>query len=147
MFIAGEARLEVDFPIATARLEDLARGSSLASVSGAAYGGVPGVSGLVSVSFLDLVVREDSVVLGVRWNAAGPGGALFPALDANIILTADGERATVLRLEGAYRAFPGELDSVTPDQMATATIRSFVAGLARAIACPAGTAGAGQPGD
>jgi hypothetical protein len=39
----------------------------------------------------------------LRWNAIGPGGRLFPALDANITLTAHGEQATWLRLAGAYR--------------------------------------------
>lgn len=146
MFIADEARLEVGFAVATARLENLARGGSLACVSRAAYGDVPGMSGLVSVSLVDLMAREDSVVLGVRWNAAGPGGGPFPALDANIILTADGEQATVLRLEGAYRVSPEEPDSGTPDQAAAAAIRGFVTGLAKAIACPAAPAGTGRPG-
>lgn len=145
MFFADEARLEVGFPVARDRLENLALGNCLASLSRAAYDSATGGSGLVSVAFVDLVVRGDSVILGVRWNAADPGGALFPALDANIILTADGER-TVLRLEGTYRTSPAEPDSVTTDQSASAAIRSFAGGLADAIVCPLRAAGAGQPG-
>jgi hypothetical protein len=145
MFIAEEAYLAVGFPAARARLEKLAQGSGLACASRAAYGGAPEASGLVSVCVVDLVVRDDSVTLGVRWNAAGPGGALFPALDANIVLTADGGRATVLRLVGAYRAAQDAPDSPITDRV-TATIRRFVGGLADAIVCPAGRAGPAGPG-
>jgi hypothetical protein len=135
MFIADQARLVVGFPVARARLENLARGNALACLSRAAYGGVPGVSALVSISLVDVVAHEDSVIMGVRWNAAGPGGAPFPALDANIILTADGDRATVLRLEGAYRVSPSE-PGTEQDSVITATIRCFVGGLADAIVSP-----------
>ncbi|HEY2576132.1 MAG TPA: hypothetical protein VGI74_07470 [Streptosporangiaceae bacterium] len=142
MFVADEARVGVGFPVARARLEVLARSDALARVSRDAYSGAPGVSRLVSVTFVDLAVRADSVILGVRWNAAGPDGVPFPALDANITLTADGGQATVLRLEGACRlpdAAPGpQPAAVIMNRAAMATVHSFVGRLADAIACPAG---------
>lgn len=61
------------------------------------------MSTLVQVHFRDLVTREGSAVLALRWEAAGPRGGLFPALDADITLTPAGEQATVLELAGAYR--------------------------------------------
>jgi hypothetical protein len=39
----------------------------------------------------------------LRWEATGPGGRLFPALDADITLTPAGEHATLLGLAGCYR--------------------------------------------
>jgi hypothetical protein len=154
MFVADQARLEAGFPVALARLQNLARGSSLTGVSADIYGAamaglvrdvpagaIHGVSRLVSVSFVDVVTRDDSAVLGVRWNAAGPGGEPFPVLDANIILTADGEQASLLRLEGTCRpplGPPGaRLDAAIMNRVATAAIHSFVSHIAGAIAHPA----------
>ena len=45
-------------------------------------GEVRGVSKLVEVHVLDVVTRGESAVLALRWQATGPGGKLFPALDA-----------------------------------------------------------------
>jgi hypothetical protein len=97
MFVAYEVRLEVGFPVALASLRNLATGCSLTGASRDAYdetitslmrvgpvGATPGVSRLVSVSFVDPVMREGSAILGMRWNADGPGGGLFPALDAGV---------------------------------------------------------------
>lgn len=157
VFVADETRLPVGFPVALARLVNLTRGGSLVSASRDAFsegvtglvrvgplGAAPGLSRLVTVSFLDMVTRGESAVLGLRWTAAGPGGRLFPALDANITLTPDGEQATVLRLEGAYRpplgAVGARLDTAIMNRVATATMRSFVRRVADAIVHPASSA-------
>jgi hypothetical protein len=162
MFVTREVRLDVGFPVALACLQKLARGCSLTGASRDAYGETiaslmrvgplgttPGVSRLVSVSFLDPVTRADSSVLGMRWNAVGPGGGLFPALDANIVLTADGGQASVLRLEGAYRpplgALGARLDAVIMNRIATATIRGFTDRIADAITCQADAAEPADP--
>jgi hypothetical protein len=164
MFVADQARLEVGFPVALARLENLARGSSLTGASRDIYdeavtalirvgplGATRGVSRLVSVTFVDLVTRNDSAILGIRWNAVGPGGGLFPAFDANIVLTADGERASLLRLEGTYRPPLGllgaRLDMAIMNRVAVATIRSFTGRVASAIAHPAGSAALSEAAD
>jgi hypothetical protein len=116
MFVAGEVLLDLSFPAAEARLANLARGGSLTRVSEAAYGdgltglvwvgpvgAVPGVSKLVEAHFRDVVTRGESAVLALRWRATGPGGRLFPALDADMSLTPAGEHSTRLSLAGVYR--------------------------------------------
>jgi hypothetical protein len=48
---------------------------------------------LVEVHFLEVVTRGESAVLALRWEATGPGGRLFPALDGEISLIPAGEHA------------------------------------------------------
>jgi len=116
MFVAAEVPLDVSFPAAAARFANLALGGLLTRASQGAYGdgltglvrvgplgAVPGVSKLVKVHFLDVVTRGESAVLTLRWEATGPGGRLFPALDADIWLTPAGEHAARLSLAGVYR--------------------------------------------
>jgi hypothetical protein len=164
MFVADEARLEIGFPVALARIENLTRSGSLTGASADTYdetvttlirvgpmGATRGMSRLVSVSFVDIVTHGDSAILGMRWNAAGPGGGLFPALDANIILTADGAQACLLRLEGTYRpplgALGARLDAAIMNRIASATIRGFVGRVADAIAHPAESAALSEAAD
>ena len=66
-------------------------------------GSAPGMSRLVQVHFRDLMIREGLAALTLRWETAGPGGGLFPALDADITLTPAGDPASLLKLAGAYR--------------------------------------------
>ena len=116
MFVAAEVLLDLGFRAAEARLANVARGGLLTPVSEAAYGDgltglarvgplgeVQGVSKLVEVHVLDMVTRGESAVLALRWEATGPGGRLFPALDADIWLTPAGERSARLSLAGVYR--------------------------------------------
>jgi len=63
-------------------------------------GAAPGMSKLVVVRFGDMTVHKDFAVAALRWEATGPGGALFPALDADIKLTPAGDDATVLAISG-----------------------------------------------
>ena len=116
MFVSAEAPLDVSFPAAAARFANLARSGLLTRASEGAYGdgltglvrvgplgAVPGMSKLVEVHFLDVVTRGESAVLALRWEATGPGGRLFPALDADIWLTPAGEHSARLSLAGVYR--------------------------------------------
>ncbi len=161
MFIGDEVVLHVSFTAAKARLANLARGGSLVSASADAYdegitglvrvgplSSAPGMSTLVEVHFLDLVSREDSALLALRWEAMGPGGRLFPALDADITLTPAGEHATLITLAGAYRPPLGTLgatlDRAILHRVAAATIQTFISRVADAIAHPA--SGMGEPG-
>jgi len=154
MFAGDEVRLEVGFNAAQARLANLIRGGSLVSASQHAYGegitglvrvgplgGAPGISRTVEVQFRELVTRGDTTVLALRWEAVGPGGGLFPALDADITLTPAGEHATMLTMAGAYRPPLGtlgaRLDRAILRRAAAATIRSFLDRVAEAIADPA----------
>jgi hypothetical protein len=89
------------------------------------------------VHFRDLVMRDDSAVLMLRWEATGLGGRLFPALDADITLTPAGEHATLLRLAGCYRPPLGSLgaglDRAILHRAAAATIRAFMSRVADSI--------------
>jgi hypothetical protein len=153
MFATHELELEVSFGDAQARLVNLAHGKGLSDASQDAYegglarlirvgplGDVPGASKLVRVRFLDPVYRDDAMTLGLRWEATGVSGGLFPVLDADITLTAAGEHSTRLALAGSYRPPLGrlgaELDRVILNQVATATIRALLQEVADALASP-----------
>jgi hypothetical protein len=155
MFVAEEERLDVGFGPAQARLANLIHSGALITSSADCYaegvtglarvgplGSTPGVSKLVEVQFGDLVIRGDSARLPLRWHATGPGGVLFPALDADIVLTALSDNATTLQLAGAYRAPLGRagaaLDRAVLQRVATVTIQAFIRRVADAIAHPAG---------
>ena len=165
MFVGDEVLLDLTFTVARARLANLARGDSLLSVSQDAYNGgitglsrigplgsAPGLSRLVQVRFRDLMERNDSAGLALRWEAIGPGGGLLPVLDADITLSPSGKQATLLTLTGAYRPPLGSLgaglDRAILHRVAAATIRSFINRVAAGItghaaAAESGTAGPG----
>ena len=153
----------VSIGAAQARLVNLVHGGWLGGASKAVYrdgmehllrvgpfGDVPGVSRLVRVQVLDPVDRDDSVMMGMRWEALGMTGGLFPVLDADIALTAEGEEGTRMTLNGVYRpplaALGAGLDRVLLHKVATATIHSLMTNLARALERTAPGAGdAGAP--
>ncbi len=148
MFHSDQAWLDVGLAAAQARLMDLVRGGVLGSASAQAYrDGITGLARLIQVHFQDLDARGDAARLALRWEAAGPGGGLFPALDADITLTPAGEYSTGLTLTGVYRPPPGSagtgLDQAVVRQVVTATIRAFLYRITDAISHPAGAAGPG----
>jgi hypothetical protein len=103
-------------------------------------GAVPGVSKLVQVHGRDVVTRGEGAVLALRWQAAGPGGRLFPALDADMSLTPAGEHSTRLSLAGVYRlplaALGAGLDRAVFHKVADATVRSLLARVADVLGPP-----------
>ena len=150
VFVGDEVLLDVGFAAARAGLADLTRDGSLLSVSEDAYGeGItglvrvgplgcaPGVSRLVEVHARELTGSDHTARLALRWSATGPGGRLFPALDADLTLRSAGEQATVLALVGAYRPPLGVvgagLDRAILHRVAAATIRAFLRRVADAI--------------
>jgi hypothetical protein len=150
VFVGDEVLLDVGFAAARAGLADLIRDGSLLSVSEDAYGeGItglirvgplgcaPGISRLVEVHARELAESDHTARLALRWSAAGPGGRLFPALDADLTLRPAGEHATVLALVGAYRPPLGVLgaglDQAILHRVAAATIRAFLRRAADAI--------------
>lgn len=153
--------MDVGFNAAQTRLTNLTRGGLLHRASHDAYqelgtglarigplGAVPGLSRLVTVRFTDLSVREDSAVGAIRWEAAGPTGRLFPALDADIKLIPAGPDTTVLAVSGSYRPPLGSLgagaDRAIMRRVAQATIRAFTDHIAAAIVHPAAAPAAGR---
>lgn len=145
--------MQAGFNEALARLTNLIQGGWLGLASESAYnngfttlirvgplGDVPGMSKLVEVYFRDLVVRDSNAVLTIRWEATGPSGGLFPALDADITITPDGPSASRLVLDGSYRpplaGLGAGLDKTLLRPVAGATIRSLLTRMASAITRP-----------
>jgi hypothetical protein len=151
MFLAEEVILSAGFGQAQARFVSLLHGNWLTKASQAAYsetvtgllrvgpsGAVP--TKLVQVSFLDPIYRDDVMSVGLRWEAAGTTGSLFPVLDATITVSPDGEETARLALAGCYRPPLGRLgaalDTAILHRVAGATIRSLLQSVADAITSP-----------
>ena len=161
MFAGHETQLAMSYDSARSRLASLINAGSLTSVSEDVYGegmtallrvgpGI-GISRLVQVRFREMVSRGESSVLTFRWEAVGPGGGLFPALDADLTLRPQAADRCLLRVDGVYRPPLGGLgaaiDRAFLNRIAAATIREFVLRLATAVtpAVPAPTAVADDP--
>lgn len=143
MFLSQERVVALGFAAAVVRLTGIAGGDGLLSASGTSYnegitglmrvGPAPGISRLVRAELGEVACRGDAASLPVRWEAAGPGGRLFPALDADIQLRPAGG-VTVLRLDGVYRPPLGKtgaaIDQAVLHAVATATIHRFLARIA-----------------
>src|SRR5690242_14436541 len=105
MFIGDHVLLNVGFAAARARLGNLANGGLLLGASEHAYGetitglaeagSVPGASQLAGVRPGDLSETRGTAQLPVHWEATTCDGTLFPALDADLILTPAGHQNTV----------------------------------------------------
>ncbi len=150
MFVSDEIVLPVALGVAVARLANLSSSDTFSAASGTAWdtgiavisvGPSPAVSRLVTVRFGDLAASADSARLAFRWEVTGPGASLFPALDADITLTAAGVERTLLKLDGAYRPPLGSigagLDRALLHHVAAVTIRAFVTRIAAVITDPA----------
>jgi hypothetical protein len=140
VFVGDEVQLELSFAVARERFRRLAESGALLGTSEAAYDhgtiglervGVPGLAKLVQVQVRKLAWTEQSVRLAIRWEATGPGGGLFPVLDADLTMTPVGDQVTSLALTGAYRpplgAMGAALDRAVLHRVASATIRAFLA--------------------
>jgi hypothetical protein len=147
VFVRAEILINRNFEAARANLSELARGCRLTEASAAAYessligefrvgpaGDVPGMSKLVRVYAREPVLRDGCAVLTLRWEATGPGGRLFPALDADLTLTAVDGNSSRLTMDGAYRpplaALGIGLDKAILNRIANATARSLLTTIA-----------------
>jgi hypothetical protein len=159
MFVGDEVLLDVSFTAARARLANLIRDGLLLSASQDAYGqGITGLAqvgparltSLIQVPTRELAERDGVAGLAIRWEITGPGGGVFPVLDADIMLAPAGPRSTVLTLAGSYRppfGAVGEMpDRAILHRIATATIRSFISRLAAGITGHPGPAETGAMG-
>jgi hypothetical protein len=150
MFVREDVRLAVGFRDACNGLARLAQSGRLLEASQVAYddgitgltkvgppGAWPDLSKLVMIHVGDVIVTPDSARLPLRWEATGAGSGLFPALDADITVTPDGDHAAALALTGVYRPPLGKLgallDRAILSRVASATIRDFVGRLGVAI--------------
>jgi len=142
VFVGDEVRLDIRFAVARERLTRLGESGALSGPSEDAYGpgltrvGVAGVSRLVRVQVRELSWTDLTAGLALRWEATGPGGGLFPVLDADLKLAPDGT-GTMLTMTGSYRPPLGSLgqalDRAVLRRVAAATIRSFLAQVAAQI--------------
>ena len=151
MFVRDEVPLDIGFEAARDRLAQLdswfliasnhAYGEGMAGIARIGpRGPAPGISKLAEIRFQSLAAHDDHAGLALRWEARGPGGGLFPVLDADLTLTPAGENGALLALSGAYRpplGSPGaELDRLLLHRVAEATIRDFLKRVAAALARP-----------
>jgi len=154
VFVHVEQPMSVGFAEATAGLSAMVSNGWLKQASADAYesgrtglarvgprGDVTLLSKLVEVRVRDLVTHDGSAVLTLRWEATGYGGGMFPALDADITLTPAADGTSLLTLDGAYRpplaAIGTALDKVILNRVATSTMRSLLAQIAKSIASKA----------
>jgi hypothetical protein len=154
VFVGDHILIDVCPDSAGRQLERLARDGVLLSASEYAYGTgltglvesaglAAGMSRLAGIRLGDLVETEGCARLWLRWEAIGPDGTLFPALDADLTLSPAGANTTVLTLAGVYRLpehAEAGLDPATVRRFANVTTDSFVARLACALMHPAGAA-------
>ena len=116
MFVSEEQTLTVSFPVAASRLARLAGAGWLREASETVYqGGVeylmrvgpagttPGVSRLVQVRFTEPTYLDGMMTVSLRWEATGVTGGLFPALDADIRISAEEDESVTVTLIGSYR--------------------------------------------
>jgi hypothetical protein len=150
MFVGDEVVVMLPLRVAIARLANLRSSGIFSATSDIAWdtgialisvGPSPLISRLVAVRFGELATGADSAHLAFRWEVTGPGASLFPALDADITLTAAGAERTLLKLDGAYRPPLGSvgtgLDRALLHHVAAVTIRTFVTRIAAVITDPA----------
>jgi hypothetical protein len=155
MFVAQDLTVGTGPREAQARFANLIHGAWLAEASAAAYDqaltgllrvGPAGLAAtkLVQVSLLDPAYRGDAMTVGLRWEATGAAGSLFPVLDANISIApaqresiADDGNVARLALTGCYRPPLGHLgavlDQLVLHRVATATIRALLQNVAAAL--------------
>jgi hypothetical protein len=152
MFVVEDLTIGTGSRAAQARFANLLHGDWLAETSMAACeGGIEGLlrvgpagpvaAKLVRIRFLDPVYRGDVMTVGLRWEAAGAAGSLFPVLDANISISPAGDETARLTLAGSYRPPLGRLgaglDRAVLHRVATATMRCLLRSVAEALVSPA----------
>lgn len=144
MFASYQLELPVSLAVAQARLVSLAKEGGLRGAWLHSYeGGVEHlfrtepVPKLVRIRFLDPVYRDGAMSLGLRWEATGVAGGLFPVLDADLTVARHGDQTTMLTLIGSYRPPFGTvgatLDKAVMHQVAATTIRALLRDVADTI--------------
>ena len=143
MFLSGQRLGPVGISAARARMAALVADGWLGGASAAAYqdgidhllralppDSLSAAPRLAQAHFLDPVHRDDVTTMGMRWEAIGATGQLFPALDADITLAVEGGQHTRVTLTGVYRSplgtLSGGLDRALLHQAATATVGSLL---------------------
>jgi hypothetical protein len=161
MFFSAEIPLDVAFNTAQDKLADLVRGGLLGRASGSAFdqwqaglahagprASMLGMYKIARVRVTGMMTHGDSAQWAMRWEVAGRGDALVPALDADVKLTPAGPDAAVLTVAGVSRPplanLAAGLDSTATLRAATTAIQAFTSQIAAAIADPAPVPEAGH---
>src|SRR5262245_34638602 len=154
VFVSDHILLEAGFAAARYQLGCLAGDGVLLSAAEYAYGvaitglvetvgSAAGMFRLAGVRAEDIADTPGGAPLWLRWEALGPDGAVYPALDAVLTLTRAGEATISLALAGVYR-LPGQAGAEPGPAVvrcfAAVAIRGFIAWLACALMHPAGVA-------
>jgi len=159
MFISTEIRLDSGFSAARDKLADLACDGLLGRVSGEAYdrwqaglvragspGTMLGMYRIARVRVAGMVTYGNSALWAMRWEVAGRGGTLIPALDADIKLTPDGPGAAVLAVSAVCRPplvmLTAGRDPAVTHQVARAAIQAFSSHIAASVTDQAAGPGA-----
>ena len=154
MFITQNLIVDTGFDAARARLAQLIDGGKLTDMSREVYeGAIPGlmrvgpfgdasgISKLVQVRLIGPVWRDGTWTVWLRWEATGATRGLFPVLDADLTLVAEGTDKTRVMLNGCYRPPLGRLgaglDRAVLHRVASATIRALLRSVAGELTEPA----------
>ena len=143
VFLTESLTVEVPLAVAQHRLLTFLHIGDLENVALAAYSegatvltraGIGGIAKTIAVQSIPAYQRGAVTVVPFRWIATGPIGGTFPALDANLEMTAmDGH--TKLEIVGSYRPPLGKvgeaIDRLVLHSVARSTIRSFLGQLAQ----------------
>jgi hypothetical protein len=104
------------------------------------FGDVHGLSKKVRLEMLEPRRVDDVLRVPLRWVVTGRGGQLFPALDADLDITAIDEQRCVLSINAVYTPPLGGIGAGVDELMlhsaARATVRSLLRGLGRALLDP-----------
>jgi hypothetical protein len=155
MFITRSLIVDAGFAAARARMAQLIDRGRLTEVSRDAYegafpslmrvgpfGDAPGVSKLVQVRILGPVRRDGTWTVWLRWEATGVARGLFPVLDADLMLMAEGTERTQVMLNGCYRPplsrLGAGLDRAVLHRVASATSAPCCAASPASSPSPAG---------
>jgi hypothetical protein len=146
MFVEARSPLPMTVDVAETALGQALAGDGLIRSSDAAYRegltalrsvGPRGLSKRVLVRTLPARRTATSIVVRIRWEATGLGGQLFPALDADLALTAVNDVTSVMSIVGRYAPpFGGlgrALDRTLLAGAAQATVDAFVRELSHSI--------------
>lgn len=139
MFLRHQVEVGLPFPDVAPRLAELFEDHGLHRLSRSAYqhgrdvllqvgpfGAVPALSKQVRIRRLPSTQRDGLLSTPIRWEATGGTSALFPVLDADLLLASAGSVSSTLTLLGSYRVplgrLGGMIDATLLWRVATATI-------------------------
>jgi hypothetical protein len=154
MFVQADLELALPFDVAMGALERAVADGGLVAESRRAVGeglafsvpvgphGGAGLSMQVVVRLLAGHLLDGDYLVGLRWEVPGLSRRLFPALDANLALSAAGPGSSRLSVIGSYEPPLGKvgvaLDRAGMSRVASATMRSFLREVASQVGALAG---------